>query len=45
MLMKIGEKIGMKSINGLEMNYMQAVEAFTIVNKKTSLKKIIYAMK
>lgn len=45
MLMKIGEKIGMKSINGLEMNYMQAVEAFKIVNKKTSLKKIIYAMK
>ncbi len=45
MLMKIGGKIGMKSINGLEMNYMQAVQAFKIVNKKTSLKKIIYAMK
>ena len=35
----------MKSINGLEMNYMQAVEAFKIVNKKISLKKIIGAMK
>ena len=44
-LMKMGEKIGMKSINGLEMNYMQAVEAFKIVNKKISLKKIIKAMK
>ncbi len=44
-LMLIAEKIGMKSINGLEMNYMQAVEAFKIVNKKISLKKIINVMK
>jgi len=45
MLMQIAEKIGMKSINGLEMNYMQAVEAFKIVNKKIDLKKIIKAMR
>jgi len=43
-LMQIAEKIGMKSINGLEMNYMQAVEAFKIVNKEISLKKIIKVM-
>ena len=42
--MQIAEKIGMKSINGLEMNYMQAVEAFKIVNKEISLKKIIKVM-
>lgn len=44
-LMKIAEKLGMKSINGLEMNYMQAVEAFRIVNKKINLKKIIKVMR
>ena len=44
-LMKIAEKLGMKSINGLEMNYMQAVEAFGIVNKKINLKKIIKVMR
>ena len=43
--MKIAEKLGMKSINGLEMNYMQAVEAFGIVNKKINLKKIIKVMR
>jgi shikimate 5-dehydrogenase len=43
--MKVGEKIGLKSINGLEMNFMQAVEAFKIVNKKIKMKKIINAMK
>tara|TARA_B100001057_G_C22847973_1_gene949818 strand:- start:822 stop:1793 length:972 start_codon:yes stop_codon:yes gene_type:complete len=43
-LMQIAEKIGMESINGLEMNYMQAVEAFKIANKKISLKKIIKVM-
>lgn len=44
-IMKIAEKIGLKSINGLEMNFMQAVEAFRIVNKKIKIKKIIKAMK
>lgn len=44
-IMKVGEKIGLKSINGLEMNFMQAVEAFKIVNKKIKMKKIINAMK
>lgn len=44
-LMIMAEKIGMKSINGLEMNFMQAALAFKIVNKKTSLKKIISIMK
>ena len=42
--MKIGENVGMKSINGLEMNFMQAVEAFKIVNKKINKKKIIKVM-
>tara|TARA_B100000989_G_C19531636_1_gene470331 strand:+ start:4094 stop:5065 length:972 start_codon:yes stop_codon:yes gene_type:complete len=44
-IMKIGENVGMKTINGLEMNFMQAVEAFKIVNKKIDRKKIIRAMK
>ena len=43
--MEIGEKIGLKSINGLEMNFMQAVKAFKIVNKKIVLKKIIKVMR
>ena len=43
-IMKIGENVGMKSINGLEMNFMQAVEAFKIVNKKINRKKIIEVM-
>ena len=44
-IMEIGEKIGLKSINGLEMNFMQAVKAFKIVNKKIVLKKIIKVMR
>lgn len=43
--LKLAEKIGLKSINGLEMNFMQAVEAFRIVNKKVKITKIIKAMK
>ena len=42
--MKIGEKIGLRTINGLEMNFMQAVQAFKIVNKKVNIKKIINVM-
>ena len=45
LIMKMAEKIGLKSINGLEMNLMQAVEAFGIVNKKLKIKEIIKVMK
>ena len=45
LIMKMAEKIGLKSINGLEMNFMQAVEAFGIVNKKVKIKEIIKVMK
>ncbi len=45
LLMYIAEKLGLKSVNGLEMNFMQAVEAFKIVNKNIKLNKIIKAMK
>lgn len=44
LIMKIGEKIGLRTINGLEMNFMQAVQAFKIVNKKIKIKKIINVM-
>lgn len=44
-IIKIAEKIGLKSINGLEMNFVQAVEAFRIVNQKVKIKEIIKAMK
>ena len=44
-ILKIAEKIGLRSINGLEMNFMQAVKAFKIVNKKIKTKKIIQVMK
>ena len=45
LIMKIGKKVGLRTINGLEMNFMQAVEAFKIVNKKIKIKKIIEVMK
>ena len=45
LIMKIGQKIGLRTINGLEMNFMQAVQAFKIVNKKIKINKIISVMK
>ncbi len=44
-IMKVGKKVGIKSINGLEMNFMQAVKAFKIVNRDISIKKIIDVMR
>ena len=43
-LMIAGELLGHKTVNGLEMNFMQAVQAFKIVNKKIKIKKIINVM-
>ena len=44
-LMKTGSILGHKTINGLEMNFMQAVEAFKIVNKIKNREKIMKGMK
>jgi len=43
-LMKIGSLLGYKVINGLEMNFMQAVEAFKIVNNKKNIRQIMKGM-
>ena len=40
-----GELLGHKTINGLEMNFMQAVEAFRIVNNLKDKDKIIKGMR
>ena len=45
LILKIAEKIGLRAINGLEMNFMQAVKAFKIVNKEIEIRKIIQVMK
>ena len=44
-LMIAGELLGHKTVNGLEMNFMQAVEAFKIVNNLKNKDKIIKGMR
>ena len=44
-LLKLGSILGHSTINGLNMNFVQAVKAFKIVNNIKSEKKIIIGMK
>lgn len=44
-LLFINELLGNKNINGLDMNFMQAVEAFKIVNNFNDKKKIMKGMR
>lgn len=44
-LMKIGSLLGHKVYNGLQMNFMQAVEAFCKVNNIKEKKKVIIGMR
>ena len=43
--MKIGSLLGHKVYNGLQMNFMQAVEAFCKVNNIKEKKKVIIGMR
>ncbi len=44
-LMKIGSLFGHNVYNGLEMNFIQAVKAFSVVNNNKDIKKIMKGMR
>ena len=43
-LMKIGSLLGFRVYNGLTMNFVQAVEAFKIVNNKKNINQVMKGM-